>query len=46
MALAYLDLTCDPFLDSHKSDGDREPKGMLDEFKRESQGILKEISRL
>ncbi len=46
MALAYLDLTCAPFLDSHKSDGDREPKGMLDEFKRESQGILKEISRL
>lgn len=39
-------ITCAPFLDSHKSDGDRETKGMLDEFKRESQGILKEISRL
>ncbi len=39
-------ITCAPFLDSHKSDGDRETKGMLDEFERESQGILKEISRL
>jgi hypothetical protein len=39
-------LTCAPFLDSFKSDEDQDIYLMLNEFKRESQGILKEIHRL
>ncbi|MGB7291473.1 MAG: hypothetical protein WBD99_04795 [Thermodesulfobacteriota bacterium] len=39
-------VTCAPFLDSCRSEGDRDTYIMLDEFKRESQGILEEIRRL
>lgn len=39
-------VTCAPFLDSCRSEGDRDTYIMLDEIKRESQGILEEMRRL
>jgi hypothetical protein len=39
-------VTCAPFLDSCRSEGDRNTYIMLDEIKRESQGILEEMRRL
>ena len=39
-------VTCAPFLDSCRSEGDRDTYIMLDEIKKECQGILKEMRRL
>ncbi len=39
-------VTCVPFLDSCRPEEDRETYLMLDEFKSESQGIVKEMRRL
>ena len=39
-------VTCAPFSDSCGSEGDQDTYMMLDRFKRESRGILKEIRRL
>ena len=39
-------VTCAPFLDSWRSVEDRDIYLMLDEFRRESRGILKEMRRL